>query len=208
MAEEYYLDRIRDGGTLSGEVSLLLHPDGADQTSGANSYAASISLLVDGQALEAFHQLDSLGEAHHVSGRAIPLEIYLPTYHFPNGEHTVAAARPLGEAIVARQVVFQNVISRVSYTPIFDLTPGAEDIEDKSHITATVSPSQPWEVRITNMEDEVVKSLSGLGNEIDIFWDGTDANGVVVEDNSYTLDIIATDSNVTISPGCIIKSSL
>ena len=208
MEEEYYLDRIRDGGTLSGEVSLLLHPDGAGQMNGANSCAASISFLVDGQALGSFHQLGSLGAAHNVLGGVIHIEIYLCTYHFPNGEHIIAAARSLGETIVERQVVFQNAISLVQYNSIFDLTPGAENIEDKSHITAAVSPPQPWKVKITNMEDEIVKSFSGSGAMIDIFWDGRDANGVVVEDDSYTLDIIAVRSNVSISPGCINKNSL
>ncbi len=208
MEEEYYLDRICDGGTLSGEVSLLLHPDGAGQADGANSYAASISFLVDGQALGSFHQLDSLGEAHNVLGRAIPIEIYLPTYHFSNGEHTIAATRSLGETIVERQVVFQNVVSMIRYDPIFDLTPGAEDIEDKSHITAILSPPQPWEAKIINFSDEVVMAFSGTGATIDIFWDGTDANGDVVEDESYGLDIIAFESDISISPGFIIKSSL
>ena len=208
MGEEYYLDRIRDGSTLSGEISLLLQPDGAAQTNGAISYADRTSFLVDGQALGSFHQLGSLGEAHNVLGGAIPIEIYLRTYEFSNGDHTIAAARSVAETIVERHVVFQNAVSLVRYDPIFDLTPGAEDIEDKSHITAVLSPPQHWEAKITDLSDEVVMAFSGSGAMIDIFWDGTDANGEVVEDDSYDLAITAIESNFSIWVGCINKSSL
>ena len=208
MEEQYYLDRIRDGSTLSGEISLLLQPDGAVQTNESNSYAHSINFLVDGQALGSFHQLGSLGEAYNVSGGAIPIEIDLSTYEFSNGEHIIAAVQSSGETLVERQVVFQNAVSSVKYDPIFDLTPGAEDIEDKAQVTAVLSPPQRWEVRVTDMEEEVVKSFSGSGNKIDVFWDGTDANEEVVEDDSYDLAITAIESNISVWVGCIIKSSL
>jgi hypothetical protein len=208
MEEEYYLDRIRDGSTLSGEISLLLQYDEAAQTTGAISYAASISFFVDGQALGSFHQLGSLGNAHNILGEAIPLEVYLSTCEFSNGAHMIAAARSLEETIVERQVVFQNVISLVKYSPIFDLTPGAEDIEDKAHITAVLFPPQHWEIKITDYDDDVVKVFSGSGATIDIFWDGTDAKGEVVEDDSYLLTITAPKSKVSVSPGFINKNSL
>lgn len=159
MQEEYYLDRIRNGSTLSGEISLLLQYDGVAQADGTISHADSIHFFVDGQDWGMFGLAGFSSASTDNLGRGCILETSLSTYMFSDGEHIIAAARSSGETIAERQVVFQNVIRLVEYSSIFDLTPGAEDIEDKAHITAVLSPPQHWEVRITDMEDEIVKSL-------------------------------------------------
>lgn len=190
---------ISDDGILSGNAQVIV------TFTDESTYGEELTLCVDG---EIYHSTRAFPEENKRAGASEEVGTFsIETYRYANGPYLLEVIDSFGNS-QTRQLTFQNVISLVRYDPIFDLTSGAEDIEDKSHITALLAPPQPWEVKIINLEDEVVKSFSGSGAEINVFWEGTDANGDVVEDSSYVLTIAAIESGVSILACCINKNSL
>jgi len=72
-------------------------------------------------------------------------------------------------------------------------SPNADGVKDSLAITADLTRTCDWEIRIQNAEKEVINTYNGTGNSISQIWDGTDSLDVVVADGIYLIRILAAD---------------
>ena len=142
-----------------------------------------ITLNVDGQNIDS-NSIQQQPDGSYV----VTLTVYSNDY--PNGAHQVEVVDSQGNSDT-RQVTFSNMIQNVSCSPIFDATAGETDVPQNCHVTAALTSSLPWQVAFQDYDGNTVKNFSGTGNIIDVTWDGTNSQGLAVDNASYDVVITA-----------------
>ncbi len=128
------------------------------------------------------------------------------TFLYANGSHTLEIRDCRNSRSEHVAVRFENVISSVSYDPIFELSADATEAGSYSRICASVSPAQEWAAEIQDSHGGSVKRYRGHGAQIDVSWFGHNDAGELADADQYELVIKAIDSEYTLTAGGIIKA--
>ena len=83
-------------------------------------------------------------------------------------------------------------ISSVSDSPD-PFSPNQDTIKDTTTISATLTGSADWSVKIKNEANTTVKTFTGTGANIEVIWDGKNEQGQLFPDGTYTYYINAHD---------------
>ena len=88
----------------------------------------------------------------------------------------------------SKTVLFSNTVSNVKYDGIFD-TVNSDGVGNptSARVVATLDQTSAWKVLIETTSNSLttVRTFSGNSNAIDVTWDGKNANGMEVEDDTY-----------------------
>jgi len=172
----------KNGNVLSGTVSVFVLL--SDESDGGD-----IHMYVDGADYGT-----SNADAHSDDTRQLRFPI--DTTSLSNGAHKirVTGSNRLAYTI---NITTNNSINSVKYTPHSDPA-GASSKSIACHITANLAVSQPWQVKINDLNGNAVKSFSGNGTAIDVVWDGTNSLGVQAADNLYLIVIAVSKTGTHI----------
>lgn len=165
------LTNVKNGDTLSGEAELKVHVPNR----GREGEALTIS--VDGKPGE-FHTYQAKQTSH-----GFIAVLSLQTDAYSNGWHRLVI-RSSDQRQLQSHVKFVNDISQISLDDVANPT---------AHIIAKNKTNKHWTVMIltTAVPASTVRAFHGYGKTISIHWDGKDAHGKSVPDDSYTVAIIA-----------------
>jgi len=179
---------LNNGDTLSGEFLLnVIGPANANYKDG------DLTLQIDG------NYAGTTGDTQSSTADGNVVSFSIATDEYANGNHTIFISD--GINTVTYQVVFINDISNITYDDLFDSSGSmsGDGIGTSSTITATTSGSWTVNVQTTDGAATTIRSYSGMGN-INVVWDGKDANGNEVDDDAYTVSLSSAQSQAATPP--------
>ena len=121
------------------------------------------------------------------------------TPYIANGTNVSLTASDFRGGDQLRTVEVRNNIFNLHHDAIFDVAPEATDIPNVAHITASLTSSSNWVVKISNDSGGLVKTFNGSGSLVDVTWNGTNTAGVVQLNGSYSVSIEIQVTNSTSS---------
>lgn len=165
---------LKNGDTLSSETELKIRvPDRGQE-------GEALTTIVDGKR-------DSFTPYHAAkTSQGFLASVILNTNAYSNGWHYLIV-RLINQDQSRYHIKFENNISRVHLDTVVSPT---------SHITARNEAGKIWTVSITATDGSgsIIRSFRGYGKTINVHWDGKNAQGKSVPDDSYVVTIAAGEA--------------
>jgi len=83
----------------------------------------------------------------------------------------------------------------------FYFSPNGDAIKDVTQIMGTLSQATGWKVDVKNSKNQLVKTQSGTGSNVNFTWDGKNQSSALQSDGKYIFIITATSTTGTVQVG-------
>ncbi len=180
VAQAFGFLNVGNGSVLSGQVTLYV----SMASKAYGSEASPVTFSVDGVVY------DTGGDEQITSGNAGANTFFsLATDALANGPHTLKVQDVNGN-IASLNVTFSNVLFNLSIPNMFDVS-GGDGLPTSAAIVASLTSAQPWTVSIVSVDSahSVIQSFNGNSANINVVWNGKNAQGFEADDNAYEVNI-------------------
>ena len=128
----------------------------------------------------------------------------LNTSMFSNGVHSLMVYDGANHS-ASVSVGFQNDVSSVMCSPVFDVTGSLPMVPGNAFVKGRVAAGYKWEVYITDLNDNLVRYYTGIGDgsatSMNVTWDGKDANQVMAPPGNYKIYVKSSPQSSNLQSG-------
>ena len=134
----------------------------------------------------------------------VNISFALNTSMFSNGVHSLRVYDGANH-FASVSVGFQNDVSNVMCSPVFDVTRSLPMVPGNAFVKGTVAAGYQWEVYITDLKDNLVRYYSGIGDgsatSMNVTWDGKDASQVIAPPGNYKIYVKSSPQSSNLQSG-------